>query len=47
VNEALLILAEWLARFRFRLDPGHDVIPSAAVTLRPRGGLPMFVEARA
>ena len=47
VNEALLILAEWLARFRFRLDPSHEVVPTAAVTLRPRGGMPMFVEPRA
>jgi cytochrome P450 len=46
VNEALLILAEWLARFRFRLDPNHQVVPTAAVTLRPKGGMPMYVEAR-
>lgn len=47
INEALLILAEWLSRFRFRLDPSHEVAPTAAVTLRPRGGMPMFVEPRA
>ena len=47
INEALLILAEWLSRFRFRLDPGHVVTPTAAVTLRPRGGMPMFLEPRA
>ena len=47
MNEALLILAEWLARFRFRLDPSHEVVPTAAVTLRSRGGMPMFVEPRA
>jgi cytochrome P450 len=46
MNEALLILAEWLAGWRFRLDPSHEVIPTAAVTLRPRGGMPMFLEAR-
>jgi cytochrome P450 len=46
VNEALLILAEWLARFRFRLDPDYEVVPTASVTLRPRGGLPMFLEPR-
>lgn len=46
INEALLILAEWLSRFRFRLDPAHQVTPTAAVTLRPRGGMPMFVEPR-
>jgi cytochrome P450 len=46
INEALLILAEWLSRYRFRLDPDHEVIPTAAVTLRPRGGMPMFIEPR-
>jgi cytochrome P450 len=46
INEALLILAEWLARFRFRLDPDFEVMPTAAVTLRPRGGLPMYLEPR-
>jgi cytochrome P450 len=45
-NEALLILAEWLSRYRFRLDPDHEVTPTAAVTLRPRGGMPMFLEPR-
>lgn len=47
INEALLILAEWLSRFRFRLDPAHVVQPTAAVTLRPKGGMPMFIEHRA
>jgi cytochrome P450 len=46
MNEALLILAEWLSRYRFRLDPEHEVIPTAAVTLRPRGGMPMYIEQR-
>jgi cytochrome P450 len=45
-NEALLILAEWLSRYRFHLDPDHEVLPTAAVTLRPKGGLPMFIEPR-
>jgi len=47
INEALLILAEWLSRYRFRLDPSHEVAPTAAVTLRPKGGMPMFLEPRA
>lgn len=47
INEALLLLAEWLARYRFRLDPNHEVVPTAAVTLRPRGGMPMYLEPRA
>lgn len=46
INEALLILAEWLSRYRFRLDPGHPVAPTAAVTLRPKGGMPMYIEPR-
>jgi cytochrome P450 len=46
VNEALLILAEWLAAFRFRLDPDHQVMPTASVTLRAKGGMPMFLEPR-
>jgi cytochrome P450 len=46
MNEALLILAEWLSRYRFRLDPDHEVLPTAAVTLRPKGGMPMFLEPR-
>jgi cytochrome P450 len=46
INEALLILAEWLSRYRFRLDPDHKVLPTAAVTLRPKGGMPMFLEPR-
>lgn len=46
MNEALLILAEWLWRYRFTLDPDHEVVPTAAVTLRPKGGMPMFLEPR-
>jgi len=46
INEALLIMAEWLSRYRFRLDPDHEVIPTAAITLRPKGGMPMFIEPR-
>ena len=42
--EALLILATWLARFRFRPVDGHVVEPWADVTLRPKGGLPLVVE---
>ena len=42
--EALLILATWLARFRFTPVEGHRVEPWADVTLRPKGGLPLIVE---
>ncbi len=44
--EGALILAAWLDRFRFRPDPEHQVFPTADVTLRPRGGLPLLIEAR-
>jgi cytochrome P450 len=46
IYEALLILAEWLSRYRFNLDPDHEVVPTAAVTLRAKGGMPMFLEPR-
>jgi len=44
--EGLTILAHWLARWRFRPVPGHRVVPSGMVTLRPRGGLPLLIEER-
>lgn len=45
--EALLILATWLARYRFSPAPGHRVEVQADIALRPKGGLPLKVEARA
>jgi cytochrome P450 len=42
--EAQLILAMVAQRFRLRHAPGHPVEPQALLTLRPRGGLRMFVE---
>jgi cytochrome P450 len=42
--EAQLILATVAQRFRLRHVPGHAIEPLAQVTLRPRGGMPMFVE---
>jgi cytochrome P450 len=44
--EALTILAIWLSRWRFAPAPGPQVEVSGMVTLRPRGGLPLIVEAR-
>jgi cytochrome P450 len=43
--EAQLILAAIVQRYRLDLVPGHVVEPVAAVTLRPRTGLPMTVHA--
>lgn len=45
-SEALTILAHWLAGWRFAPVAGHAVETSGAVTLRPRGGLPLMLERR-
>jgi cytochrome P450 len=44
--EATLILSALFGRFRIDRLPGHRVSPDAAVTVRPRGGLPMVVRRR-
>lgn len=44
--EGALILAVWLARFRFAADPGHEVFPTADVSLRPKDGLPLRIVPR-
>ncbi len=44
VQEAILLLASILQRYRLTLRPGHVVEPHATITLRPRGGLPMRLE---
>jgi len=43
MQEALIILAAILKRFRLELVPGHPVEPHARLTLRPRHGLKMRV----
>jgi len=43
--EAQLILATIVQRYRLNLVPGYVVEPVAAVTLRPRTGLPMTIHA--
>ncbi len=45
--ETQLVLATIMQRFELRLEAGRPVEPEALVTLRPRYGLPMFVERRA
>ncbi|QLC25890.1 cytochrome P450 [Parasphingopyxis algicola] len=42
IVEALVILAHWLAAWRFQLPPGHIVRPVGTVTLKPDGGLPLI-----
>jgi cytochrome P450 len=44
--EATVILASLVRAFRFRSPPGHRPRPVARVTLRPKGGMPLFVEPR-
>ncbi|HEY9218493.1 MAG TPA: cytochrome P450 [Phenylobacterium sp.] len=44
--EALLILAEWVARFEFAPEPGHVVEVACDLTLKPKGGLPLRIRER-
>jgi cytochrome P450 len=44
--EARLILATLAQRYRFTLAPGQVVTPIQLVTLRPKGGLRVMLEAR-
>ncbi len=44
--EGQLILASLAQRFNFRLQPGQTVELEQAVTLRPKGGLKMYLEPR-
>ena len=44
--ESALVTATVAQHFRFRLVPGHPVVPEPLVTLRPRHGIRMTVEAR-
>jgi cytochrome P450 len=46
IAEGVLVLATIAQRWRLRLAPGQRVEPEAVITLRPRGGLPMTIEAR-
>lgn len=41
-----LVVATLASRFRFRLASGTEIVPEPLVTLRPKSGIPMFVEAR-
>ena len=44
--EAALLLATIAQRFRLRIVPGHPVAPLPSITLRPRYGIRMTLEAR-
>lgn len=45
--EANLLLAAIAQRYQLRLLPGADIKPAALITMYPRDGLPMRLEARA
>jgi cytochrome P450 len=44
--EAALVLATMAQQFRPSLVPGHPVVPSMAITLRPQHGMPMVLHRR-
>ncbi|MGH8100678.1 MAG: cytochrome P450, partial [Chthoniobacterales bacterium] len=44
--EAALILATVAQHYRFRLVEGHPVVPLASITLRPKHGIRVTLEAR-
>lgn len=44
--DTYLVLGVIAQRFKFRLTPGHPVVPEQLITLRPRFGLKMKVQAR-
>lgn len=44
LQEAMIILATLLARFRFRAVPGKVPVPTLVITLRPEGGVWLEVE---
>jgi cytochrome P450 len=46
MTEALVILATVAQRYAPRLVPHHQVVPVGLVTLRPEGGMPMFLDRR-
>lgn len=41
--EATILLATLIRRLRFAPDPNHKVYPQFSITLRPKGGMPLFV----
>ncbi|MBY0525098.1 MAG: cytochrome P450 [Gemmataceae bacterium] len=45
-TEASLVLTTLGQKWRPRLVPGHPIVPEPMMTLRPRDGLPMTLEAR-
>jgi cytochrome P450 len=46
MTEALVILAMVAQRYAPRLVPNHRVMPIGLITLRPEGGMPVFLDQR-
>jgi len=44
--EVVLVLATIAQKFQFRLAPGQKIVPDPLVTLRPRNGIRMRIDAR-
>ncbi|MCO5203882.1 MAG: cytochrome P450 [Anaerolineae bacterium] len=44
--EAILAVATLAQHWQLRLEPGHPVVPQPAITLRPRYGMRMLLQAR-
>ena len=44
MQEAVIVLATMLARFRFTAIPGRDPEPVMILSLRPKGGVWLDVE---
>lgn len=44
--EGVLVLAALAARWRFRLVPGHPIVPQPLITLRPKHGVRVIAERR-
>lgn len=44
--EGILLLATLAREWRLRLVPGHPVVPSPSITLRPKHGMRMTLEKR-
>ena len=45
--EAVLVLATIAQRYRLRLEPGFEATPWTGITLRPKYGVRVTLEARA
>jgi cytochrome P450 len=44
--EVVLAMATIAQKFQFRLAPGQNIVPDPLVTLRPRNGIRMRIDAR-